>query len=131
MGGTAARARYPRAGEGSVDDHGHGTMRAERAKRCTAADEDGIGRRLRSAILDIGHQGLSHFVRQRQTRVAASLATDVNPGAFPVKVAQPQMHDVAGPQTQPSEQQQNRPITGAALRRGIAGLDHALHIVRS
>ncbi len=105
-------------------------MRAEGAERCTAADKDHIGVRLRSAIVEIRHQRLSHFIGQRQSRLTPSLPADVNPGALPVDIAQPKLHDVAGAKTQTSEQQQNRSITLANVRSEIARRDDALHIVR-
>jgi hypothetical protein len=53
----------------------------------------------------------------------------VNPGALPIDVAKPQVHDVAGAQSQAREQQQNGAITLAHGRRAIAGNDDAFHIV--
>jgi hypothetical protein len=53
----------------------------------------------------------------------------VDPCRAPVNVAEPQLHDVAGAQSQACEQQQNRAIALADGRPGIAGGDDAFHIV--
>ena len=104
MRGPATRARHPRSAERSVDDDGDGTVGAKRPKWWTAANKDDVGLRARSTIIDIPDQGLSHFASQRQPRGTTSLSTDVNPGAFPVEIAESKLHDVAGAKAQPCEQ---------------------------
>ena len=95
-------------------------MRAERMKRSTAADEDRVGSGLRPTCIEIRDQCLPHFLGHWQPRLAASLAADSNPGAFPVKVTQPKLDDVAGAKTQASEQKENSPVTRADWQPEIA-----------
>src|ERR1700730_16438766 len=102
--GTAAWAGYARAGEGSIDDHRHGTMRAERTKRCATADEDHIRVCVRPALCEVRDQRVSYLTGERQTCLTSAFTRDVNPGCSPVNVAEPQLHDIAGAQSQARHQ---------------------------
>src|SRR6478609_1299992 len=121
MGSTATRTRDAGAGEGAVDDHRHGTMRTERAKRWAAPDEDDVRVRQRSSARQIRDQRIAELVRQRQPRLTAALARYVNPRAFPIDVAKPQLYDVTRAQSQTPEQKQNGVVSLTDGRRAIAG----------
>src|SRR4029079_283188 len=94
MGGAATRTRDARAGQGAVDDHRHGTMRTEGAKGWAAPDENDVRVRPRSPTRKIRDQRIAGIVRQRQPCLTAALARYVNPRAFPIDVAKPQLYDV-------------------------------------
>jgi hypothetical protein len=87
LGGATTGAADLRASECSIDDHRHGTMRAERAKGRAAPDEHDVRVRLRSATREIRHQRFAELVRQWEARLTAALAEYVNPRAFPIDVA--------------------------------------------
>jgi hypothetical protein len=108
--GPSAWACHLRALECPVDNHGDTTVGAERAKRCTTANEDHVSIGRRTAICEIRDQRPSNLLSKRQSSLTPSLSTDVKPRALPVDVASSKLHDVAGPETQAGEQQQNRSI---------------------
>jgi hypothetical protein len=47
----------------------------------------------------------------------------------PVEVAQPQLHEVAGPEPQARQEQQDGPIAPADRRRRITRRDEALDVI--
>jgi hypothetical protein len=81
-------------------------------------------------MFEILHQHAAYLVGQRQSRMAPSLSTNVNPGVLPVEVAQSKLNDVACPKSQPREKKQDRTIAPAHRRRQITRSDEAFHIVR-
>jgi hypothetical protein len=99
-------------------------------KRRAAADKDRIGLRPRPTPFQIRHQGLSHLVGQRQSRVMAAFPTDVNLGASPIDVVQAKLNDVACPEPQTCQEQQDGTIAPTDRRREIARRDEAFHLVR-
>ena len=113
MRGTSTGAHHASATKCPVDDTRDGIMRGEGAKWCTAADKQRIGIGPRPAFLQVGHDRLTHFLGQRQSRVAAALTANLNRCALPVDVTQAEMHDIARPKTQTGQQQQDRPIPPA------------------
>ena len=122
------RARHACSGECAVDDHGDRAMRPERVERSTGADEDRVGGGLRPTRLEVRDQCLAHLLGDWQSRLAASLAADSNPGAFPIKVTQPKLHDVPGAKAQASEQKENRSVTRADRRPEIARRNEAFDV---
>ena len=80
-------------------------------------------------LQDVVPQRISHVLRQRQFRLPPRLAADPDDGPVPVDVVESQPGDVAGPERQPGEQQQGRPVAQPDRRRHVAGRDHALDVV--
>ena len=60
-----------------------------------------------TARAQVGCHGFTNVGRQRQLRPAPTLAPNGDPTVIPIDVIQAQRNDLAGPQTQSGEQQQN------------------------
>jgi len=119
MCGASARARHASLTQRS-GDHDRYTARAERAKRRPAPNKQCLGLDLWPAMLQVLDDRFTHLLGQRSWRMAATLATHVNPCAFPVDVAQLKVRDIAGSQAQTGQQQQNRSIPSAQRRGAVA-----------
>src|SRR6185312_17123200 len=114
----------------TCDDHGNGRVSAEAAKRRTRAQEESLRRSRRATVLQVIDDRLTDFTTQWQSGLAAALAADVYPCGLPVDITQAHLHDVAGPQPQPGEEKQDRPIPLADGGGRITRLDDALDIPR-
>src|ERR1041385_7107887 len=109
MRGTSTGARYASAAKGLVDDMRDGGRR-ESIERCIAADKQPISVGSWTTFFQVGHDRVTDFLGQRQSRVATALTTNMNPGALPIDVTQAEVHDVACPKAKAGEQQQDRPL---------------------
>src|SRR5215472_7425814 len=84
MSGTSAGAHHPSAAQCPHNNHRDGRIAGEGAKGCSAAHKNRVGLRLRSAILEVIDNRLTHFLGQWQSCGTAALTTNVNPSAPPV-----------------------------------------------
>ena len=87
--------------------------RAEGARRRTGAEKQRLGIGPRPTFFQVGHNRLTHFLGQRQSRVTTALTANLNRCILPVDITQAEMHDIARPKTQTGQQQQDRPIPPA------------------
>ena len=104
MRGTSTGAHHAGAAQCPVDDIRDGDRRAEGTKWRAAADKQRIGIDLRPALFQVGHDRLTHFLGQWQSRVATALTANLNRGVLPVNITQAEMHDVARSKTQTGQQ---------------------------
>src|SRR5882762_2315140 len=112
MRGTSTGTYHARRAKCFVDDLRDGT-RAEGPKRRTTADKQRIGVGPRPPFFQVGHDGPTHVLGMRGSRVTTALTENLNRCALPVDVTQAEMHDIARPKTKTGQQQQDRPIPPA------------------
>src|SRR5438128_1999568 len=96
MRSTSTGARHARTAQCLVNNMRDGRRR-EGAKGCMAADKQSVGIGSWASFIYVRHNRRTDFLGQRQSRVATALTTNMNPGALPVDVTQPEMHDIARP----------------------------------
>lgn len=109
MRGPPTGAFHARAANSLIDDMRDGRRR-EGTKRCTAADKQRIGIGAWPTFIEVGHDRVTNLLGQRQSGVTTALPTNMNPGALPVDVTQPEMHDISRPKAQTGQQEQDGPI---------------------
>ena len=88
-------------------------MRAEAAPWCVATQEECVCVNLRPSIGDICCESLPNFLGQRQPRMTTAFARNVNHPPFQSNVLQPKQNDIARPEPQACEEQQDSPIAAA------------------
>src|SRR6218665_666012 len=74
-----------------------------------------LGRR--APMLQVAHDGIAHFLRQRHLGLLPVLAAHRYRGGSPVDVRQTQLHDITCSQAQPGQEQQDGAI--ALANRGL------------
>src|SRR5215472_17006082 len=129
MRGPATGAFHARAANCLVDDMRDG-RRGEGTKRWTAANKQRIGIGAWPTFFEVGHNRVTNLLGQRQSGMTAALTTNMNPGALPVDVTQPEMHDIPRPKAQTGQQEQDGPMPQSYGRSLIAGSNQAFHLFR-
>src|SRR6516225_3953674 len=109
MRGTSTGSRHARAAKRLVDDMRDGGRR-EGTERCMTPDKQRISVGSWPTFLQVGHNRVTDFLGQRQSRVTTALTTNMNPGALPIDVTQSELNDIARPKAKAGQQQQDRPI---------------------
>lgn len=104
--------------------------RLKAVNRGIAPDEQTPGRTSRPTSLQIRDQSFADLVGQGQNIVSATLADYGNLGVAPVDVVQGQTDDLAGPQSEERQQQQNSVIAPASDRAAVATGEHRFDLIR-
>jgi hypothetical protein len=105
-------------------------MGREGAKRSTGADKQYIGISWRPTVLQVFYYRISDLLGQRKSSLTTPFPRYVNPGAFPIDIAQTKLEDISCPQSQTREEKQNRSIPPADGRVQITGSYDTFHFLR-
>jgi len=130
MGRPSTRAHDPCLAHRLSNDGRYRRMGSEGAKRRASAEEHDIGIEVRTAFLEVVHDGIADLLGQRQACLTTSLATYTDCGFSPVDIPETEMDDISRPKPQASEEKQNRSISSADGCGRITGSDDSFDVFR-
>lgn len=72
-------------------------------------------------VSQVREEGIAHVLREGQPSFSTALTQDPDGGELEVQVRAAQRRDVAGPEPEPDQEEEHRPISPAARRRRTHG----------
>jgi hypothetical protein len=103
-------------------------MGPEGAERCTNAEEQRLGVDVRTAFLEVIHDGIADFLGQRELCLTTPLSTHPHRGFLPVDIRETKLYDVSGPKPHTGEEKEYRAISPAHRCAEITRGDDPFHL---